>query len=757
MRILSRAAGRLALATAAATAAAAVAAGALTTAPAQAVNGDAVPSGSQTFVARVQVGSQRSCSGALVAANWVLTAKSCFPAPGVRAKSNGLKAPRVKLSAAGPQKLPSDKTVVTVGAVDLTQTGGVRAQVTDMVEHPDRDLVLLEFDAWIYNIPPIAIGAAPTAGEKLSATGYGRTTDTWVPDTAHTTAVTAGTPTADTFAVTGDGDRAPVCKGDAGGPTFRERDGKPELVAVHRTTGLRGCVGAPETATAGATETRVDDLASWIASSTDRTSLPASADRWIKPTGYMCTNKNGGRLRWDGRYLSVLDRGGHTRGAPITDNPGSEYLHFHHDGNLVVWKGDQAQWASNTSGHPGARLVCDDDWGVSIVDSDGKFLWQSGTGPVIHAQTELEYRSKAQPTPLCTSIDNQMRLMWSGGYLGVYDINGKPRGRTLNWYSAGDRVHFHGDGNLVVWNGNQQTWYSQTNGHSNAQLFCQNDGDVLIRDGNTMLWRSGTSAQIAAKANFHLGNTLGYACVSPDTRTKMYWYTGEFMASDGWRSGSEGAAEGWETWFQSDGNLVMRDKTGAIKWASKTAGHPNAFLRCQDDGNIAIVDGTAKLWDTNSRPTGVIRANLTAQRCITTDPEVSTTWIVSTGDCGQVGPPDPWTIEPDGPIHGVFENGCLDIQGASTADKAKIILYKCTGAANQVWKRGANGSLLNPISGKCLDIPGSSTVEWTKLQLYTCNGSAAQRWTLPVPKKPGEIDPVALKFLKQNQALRTRR
>lgn len=57
--------------------------------------------------------------------------------------------------------------------------------------------------------------------------------------------------------------------------------------------------------------------------------------------------------------------------------------------------------------------------------------------------------------------------------------------------------------------------------------------------------------------------------------------------------------------MQTDGNLVAYDNGGYPVWATGTQGHPGAFFRCQDDGNLVLIspDGTVlKHSDTYSGP-----------------------------------------------------------------------------------------------------------------------------------------------------------
>ena len=54
--------------------------------------------------------------------------------------------------------------------------------------------------------------------------------------------------------------------------------------------------------------------------------------------------------------------------------------------------------------------------------------------------------------------------------------------------------------------------------------------------------------------------------------------------------------------LQKDGNLVLYDLSGGQKalWASGTGGHPNSYLRVQDDGNLAIYQPSNPVWATNT-------------------------------------------------------------------------------------------------------------------------------------------------------------
>ncbi|MBM0278307.1 trypsin-like serine protease, partial [Micromonospora tarensis] len=207
-----------------------------------------VPDGTYPFVAKVSFGDVRSCTASLVDSRWIVTAKSCFTDGATPVVSGA----------------PSRPTSVLLGRTDLTRVAGHRLAVLSVIPHPDRNLALAELSAPVADIAPVNLGgAAPTPGESLQTAGYGRTTTEWVPNRLHAAAFTAQTVTSTTFAMQAASSGASICKGDAGGPVFRETQGRVELVGINDTSWQKGCLGETETRD-GAVETRVDDLANWI-------------------------------------------------------------------------------------------------------------------------------------------------------------------------------------------------------------------------------------------------------------------------------------------------------------------------------------------------------------------------------------------------------------------------------------------------------------------------------------------------------------
>ncbi|MFJ6777075.1 trypsin-like serine protease, partial [Kitasatospora sp. NPDC091257] len=255
---------------------AAAAAGTLTTfAPAGAVSGDVAADNTSATTARIVIGDHlRGCTGVLIDQYWLLSAASCFAD-----------------DPAQPQTLadgaPKWNTTATVGAKSV--------QVVELVKAEGRDLVMARLATPVDGVTPLDVGtAAPTAGQSLRVSGFGRTKAEWVPDKAHTGAFSLDTVSATGVGITGTGGAA-VCKGDTGAPVVREVNGKAELVAVASRSWQGGCLGVPAAETrTGAFATRVDDLGMWITktrhSTPSGTVVKASPSTVVDPaTGHRLT------------------------------------------------------------------------------------------------------------------------------------------------------------------------------------------------------------------------------------------------------------------------------------------------------------------------------------------------------------------------------------------------------------------------------------------------------------------------------------
>ncbi|MGI5270444.1 ricin-type beta-trefoil lectin domain protein [Nonomuraea sp. CA-218870] len=173
-----------------------------------------------------------------------------------------------------------------------------------------------------------------------------------------------------------------------------------------------------------------------------------------------------------------------------------------------------------------------------------------------------------------------------------------------------------------------------------------------------------------------------------------------------------------------------------VAWAAFDAGHtpgpvdgrPGDFEPGENSWTRPVVwDFFTRLGggDPNPPDTGAFRG-VASNRCLDVNGASQANGAqVLIWDCnGQAN--QQWTVTSAGELR-VYGGKCLDVNGGGTADGSAVIIWDCNGQNNQKWRHNTDGTITAVGANKCLDV--SATANGTRTQIWTCHGGANQKWT----------------------------
>jgi hypothetical protein len=153
------------------------------------------------------------------------------------------------------------------------------------------------------------------------------------------------------------------------------------------------------------------------------------------------------------------------------------------DGNLVLYSGKKATWATGTYGMGGTEVVMQNDGNLVIYGPQGA-VWSSLLG---FAQNTLSLGQSLGTNQFIISPDGAYRaILQSDGNFVVYG----PNGATWATGTYGQKVTSVSvrNGSLTLSAGRRVSWFTSTARTGATQLVMQNDGNLVLYGPSGAVW-----------------------------------------------------------------------------------------------------------------------------------------------------------------------------------------------------------------------------------------------------------------------------
>jgi len=253
----------------------------------------------------------------------------------------------------------------------------------------------------------------------------------------------------------------------------------------------------------------------------------------------------------DGK-LVAKDSNGTTR---WTSSGTGDRLVLQEDGNLVLYSGSTATWATGTDGKGGAWVSIRDDGSFIVSTTQNATIWTSGASASSYKGQIVQWDGDT----------SSQKTSWQVGYDG--------KRRVIHDQSTFQCLHDAGWGD--------------------SQSVSSDTLDAL--PDTTGVWATCGSDRIGAKSSIEKGAYLkagDYTLKMQSDGNLVEYHNGSAV----WATGTNGSGA-VQTVLQSDGNLVVYDKNGSAKWATGTNGHSAGWLVLGSDGSLRLYDGGgSQVW-----------------------------------------------------------------------------------------------------------------------------------------------------------------